>query len=276
MYKFRFLHLLYSFLNFIIVQKNDDNQSLFWKQVSSKKGVAHKLKEPQNYEPLLSHKGNVTVEESWAIEIHNENLQRLDEMSEEDILREKSKLEMTLKPELIQFLKSRQNKNQKENQGQGEIKKFSVPNKDENMTSMDEKKLIVKEISNRCEKELFKNNDVTSMQVDKLKEVFNRCNEDISKDNIIQMQINESGKTIIKSSIELMNQAREEGWVHMDLLEPEKLKWMDDILIEKEDKIAPDKLYNARFDFNGKFKKCSYNVPLQFHIMFYIIIIYLN
>ncbi|XP_076618567.1 RNA polymerase II-associated protein 1 isoform X2 [Colletes latitarsis] len=231
--------------------KNDGNQSLFWQQVSPEENATHNSEDLQKCEPSFNN-GSTIIEKSWATEIHKENLERLNRMSQEDILREKSKLEMMLKPELIQFLKDRRNKKQKAEEDQDKIEKSNILNKDENVTYMDEEKLITKEISNRHDKELSNNNNVTLMQIDKREKVVDKYSKDMSKNtDDTQMQIDKSEETVTEPPIELMKLAKEKGWVHMDALEREKLKWMEDIPIQKQDEPSPDVPYNARFDFNG-------------------------
>ena len=199
--------------------KSDDDHSLFWHQVSSEDHAANKMEGIRECESLSTDESSVIIEGSWATDIHKENLERLNEMSREDILTEKSKLEMTLKPELIQFLKDRRNKKHNVQKGREESKESSVC---KHVTPMDEEKLVVEEISGKHNED-----DVTPMQIDEPKE------------------------DIPKPPIELMVQAKEKGWVHMDSLEPEKLKWMGDIPAERKEEPTPDEPYNARFDFNG-------------------------
>ncbi|KAG9430096.1 RNA polymerase II-associated protein 1 [Apis mellifera carnica] len=93
--------------------KNDKSQSLFWQQISP--NALNRIKEFQKSEFLCISDKSVIVEGSWANEIHKENLERLKQMSQEDILKEKSKLEITLKPELVQFLRDKRIKKQKIN-----------------------------------------------------------------------------------------------------------------------------------------------------------------
>ena len=198
--------------------KTDDNHSLFWHQVSPEDHAANKMEGIQECESLSTDEGSVIIEGSWATDIHKENLERLNEMSREDILTEKSKLEMTLQPELIQFLKDRKNKKHSVQKGREESIESSVCKL---VTPMDEQKLVIEEISGKHYE------DVTPMQIDEPKE------------------------DIPKPPIELMVQAKEKGWVHMDSLEPEKLKWMGDIPAERKEEPTPDEPYNARFDFSG-------------------------
>lgn len=202
-------------------QTSNGNQSLFWQQVSSKKHVVNKVEKSECSESPSTSDSSVIIDGSWASEIHKENLERLNQMSQEEILKEKSKLEMTLKPELIQFLKNRKNKKQKINQEK--LENTSIFVKDDNITSMN-KERIISEVSEGSSK----NENVTLMQVD------------------------EPEQSIPKPPIELMGQAKEKGWVHMDSLEPEKLKWMEDVPVDKKDEPPPNEPYNARFDFNGK------------------------
>lgn len=46
-------------------------------------------------------------------------------------------------------------------------------------------------------------------------------------------------------------------WLHMDVVETEKLKWMKKL--PKPKPLAPGDPYPARFDFEGKKKYCSTN-----------------
>lgn len=120
-------------------------------------------------------------------EIHRENLVKLNQMSEAEILREKSILESTLKPDLIKFLKNR-----KKNFQQSETN-------------------VIESTAMECQ-------DIPDLP-------------EPSKD------ILETGKS--------------KGWIHMDSLEPEKLKWMKDLPIEEKPESSPSEPYTARFDFNG-------------------------
>ncbi|XP_050587930.1 RNA polymerase II-associated protein 1 [Bombus affinis] len=206
--------------------KNDKNKSLFLHEISPKSIVRNKVEKSETIEPLYNTDSSVIVEGSWANEIHKENLERLSQMSQEDILKEKSKLEMTLKPELIQFLKNRRNKKQKVNKAPEDNKTSNGKAQDQNEKSVNAEKLVAEEVPNKDHENLVQNNDVVPMQIDELQQ------------------------DIPKPSKELMQQAKEKGWVHMDSLEPEKLKWMENIP-EKKDEPIPDEPYNARFDFNG-------------------------
>ncbi|CAK9798178.1 RNA polymerase II-associated protein 1 [Anthophora plagiata] len=210
-------------------KENEENQSqsLFLQQISEEAHVT-KQGELKNSELSTSIDSNsVIVEGSWANEIHNENLDRLNQMSQEDILREKSKLEMTLKPELIQFLKDRRSKKQNVNENQRECEKLKEETQDQKTTPIKKENSITENIVDKPIENTSKNNDVVPMQVD------------------------EPEQSIPKPSIELIEQAKQKGWVHMDSIEPEKLKWMEDIPVEKKDELASEEPYNARFDFNG-------------------------
>lgn len=148
-------------------------------------------------------------------------------MNQEDILKEKSKLEITLKPELVQFLRDKRIKKQKINKIQESDEISNNKAQDQNMKSTFIKKIVTEKISNKHD-DSIKNNDNT-------------------------MQIDNVEQNIPKSSKKLMEQAKEKGWIHMDSLEYEKLQWMEDIPAEKTNEPASDEPYNARFDFNGKF-----------------------
>lgn len=216
----------------LLFQKNDQNGSLFLHEIPPKSIVGNKIEKSEKIEPLCNTNSSVIVEGSWANDIHKENLERLSQMTQEDILKEKSKLEMTLKPELIQFLKNRRNKKQKVNKALEDNKTSSGKAQDQNEKSVNAEKLVAEEVPNKDHEDLVQNNDVVPMQIDELEQ------------------------DIPKPSKELMQQAKEKGWVHMDSLEPEKLKWMENIP-EKKDEPIPDEPYNARFDFNGKYPNAN-------------------
>lgn len=62
---------------------------------------------------------------------------------------------------------------------------------------------------------------------------------------------------ILYCSMNINLELKDKG-VHMDVVEPEKLKWMQDVPIIT--KPLPDTLYNARFDFEGtSYSFCSLN-----------------
>ncbi|KAK9297181.1 hypothetical protein QLX08_009046 [Tetragonisca angustula] len=201
--------------------KNDKNESLFMQKISIDSNS--KIEKSLSFGPLCNTDNSVIIEGPWANEIHKENLERLSQMSQEDILKEKSKLEMTLKPELIQFLKDRRNKKQNTNKSL-EDKRLNTEKQDQNVKSTN---LITEDVPNKCDEDSLKNNDVSPMQIDTIE------------------------TDIPKPPKELMEQAKEKGWMHMDSLEVEKLKWMENIPPEKKDEPAPNEPYNARFDFNG-------------------------
>lgn len=226
----------FKYLNFLLLfQKNDKNESLFMQEISVESN--NKIEKSQNSGSLCNTDNSVIVEGPWANEIHKENLERLSQMSREDILKEKSKLETTLKPELIQFLKDRRNKKQNTTKS-FEDKSLSTEKQNQNVKSTNVENLITEGVPGKHDKGSLKNNDVSPMQIDTLE------------------------TDIPKPPKELMEQAKEKGWIHMDSLEVEKLKWMENIPPEKKDEPAPDEPYNARFDFNGKFS----NINVQYAI----------
>ncbi|XP_017882607.1 RNA polymerase II-associated protein 1 isoform X1 [Ceratina calcarata] len=208
--------------------KNDNKQSLFLQQILSESCSTSKEEAPQNSGAECADDGSVIIEGSWANEIHKENLERLNQMSQEDILKEKSQLEKILKPELIQFLKDRRNKKDTVKKSPKKLEAVDVESQDENVKSIKKQELSIEEIPNKHDADSVEDDNITPMEVDKL-----------------ELQ------DVPNPSVELMEQAKKKGWVHMDFLEPEKLKWMEDIPTEKKDEPAPDEPYNARFNFDG-------------------------
>ncbi|CAL7951795.1 unnamed protein product [Xylocopa violacea] len=204
--------------------KNDKNQSLFLQQIVPKLSAANKTVDSLYSESSCNVEGSVIVEGSWANEIHKENLERLNQMSEKDILEEKAKLEMALKPELIQFLKTRRSKMLNVNKDREKCNKLNIEDQEQNVKSIEQKL-----IANECDEH----------------------SKDSKESNVTSIEVDEPEQNVPKPPIELMEQAKEKGWIHMDSLEPEKLKWMEDIPTDKKIEPAPDEPYNARFDFNG-------------------------
>lgn len=113
-------------------------------------------------------------------------------MTEEDILREKRKLESTLNPSLIEFIKRR-----------------------------------------RREKE----RSDSRIEEEKEKLEFRESSTEAKSEALPEM---------IK---EILTEAKKNNWVHMDVVEKEKAKWMEDVGEGK--KVDFNEPYNARFDFNG-------------------------
>lgn len=198
--------------------KNSDNKSLFWQQISQEECSDNKMDISQVEKAASSsfenEKSNI-IEGLWAEEIHKENLEKLNQMSKEDILEEKKKLEASLSPDLLKFLKERKNKKEKDKENKGKTVRF-----------LHENKIIMNEVPEKTEHTKQDDKD-TPMDVDENKEI------------------------IPQPPREIMEQAKQKGWIHMDSLEPEKLKWMENLPSTSKDQPASDEPYNARFDFNG-------------------------
>ncbi|XP_043480944.1 RNA polymerase II-associated protein 1 [Leptopilina heterotoma] len=123
-------------------------------------------------------------------------------MTEEDILREKRKLESTLNPSLIEFIKRR--KREKERSDDSRIKK----------------------------------------------EVKFQSLTESKREEIPEKSSNESKSEELPEMMEeIFTEAKRNNWVHMDVVEKEKTKWMEEV--KKSEEIDRNEPYNARFDFNG-------------------------
>ncbi|XP_066582769.1 RNA polymerase II-associated protein 1 isoform X2 [Prorops nasuta] len=151
---------------------------------------------------MVNEDSSVLIQGSWASEIHRSNIDKLSQMSKEDILQEKKKLEATLNPELKEFLRK---------------KKIAK---------------IVKLDNSEAEKMDIKNINIK-----------NKIKEEKMEDDIDIID------TIIPS--ELVKEASKKGWLHMDNVESEKLKWMEDVKYDEKKELNANEPYNARFDFNG-------------------------
>ncbi|XP_033220262.1 RNA polymerase II-associated protein 1 [Belonocnema kinseyi] len=148
---------------------NTKNESLFWQTLSK----TEPSKSEENQEPVRF--------EDYGLK------------TEEDILREKSKLESMLDPSLLEFVKQRKRK-----------------------------------------KDRSKSKET---------EVSNTKNEASTSTANFQEELPEMVK-------EMISEAKEKHWIHMDVVESEKAKWMEDIP-SKDEKSNLDEPYNARFDFDG-------------------------
>ncbi|KAG7214110.1 hypothetical protein KM043_001468 [Ampulex compressa] len=218
-----------------LVSKNSSNQSLFLQHIS-KNQYGIDTSEPSSTISLKKEERDNVAEASWTNEIHMENLEKLKEMSHEQILKEQKELRTILQPDVIEFLKNRKKKI--------------------------ETKIIISE--GGCEEV-----DVSEKKQAKVDMEQKNQNKKVSlNDNNAQpMEIEDPISTLPQQSVDIIMQAKEKGWVHMDRIETEKLKWMEDLPIE-HDEPRPDGPYNARFDFNGvllPFKDESLTVDKGLH-----------
>ncbi|XP_012252141.2 RNA polymerase II-associated protein 1 [Athalia rosae] len=196
--------------------KPDSKHSQFSQQVSMQELTSTKSIK-QNYESSLNRHNSVLVEGPWATEIHNANIQRLNQMDPEEIMSEKLKLQTMLDPALIEFIKTRKKK---------KLESIEVVNSSE--VEMDTEPSDAKtegEIpeSAKCE-----------IMAEPNKETY---------DGLLPTDIPEP-------SAEIIQQVEQKGWVHMDTIESDKLKWMEDVPVTTNNS-SPEQPYNARFDFNG-------------------------
>lgn len=120
-------------------------------------------------------------------------------LTEDDILREKQKLEARLDPSLIQFIKQR--KKEKDSLKESKDKHIKSPS-------------VIKITD--------ENTSETTVKSEELPEMVE----------------------------EIFNEAKKNKYVHMNVVEKEKAKWMEDLKV-KEQKVDLNEPYNARFDFNG-------------------------
>jgi len=87
-------------------------------------------------------------------------------------------------------------------------------------------------------------------------EVPNNKKTKLSSNDDTKMDCEDDTLNISESFKEIFEESKQKGWLHMNTLEPEKLKWMEDLSERKKDEPAPNEEYNARFDFNGKYIMC--------------------
>lgn len=188
-------------------------------------------------------------------------------MSQAEILTEKKKLEETLNPKIIQFLRNKKNhksgKRSVEQKVQPNVS--AINNEATDMEPSDDKKI----------KLLLNNNDVemncenNASNVSTLEEIvmdtegFSDKTEKILNDDEKMHDCKDDTLNIPESSKEILEESKQKGWLHMDRPEPDKLKWMEDLPEKKKDEPTMTEEYNARFDFKGKYYML-YMFPLKF------------
>ncbi|XP_012288691.1 RNA polymerase II-associated protein 1 [Orussus abietinus] len=205
----------------------EGGKSLFWQKVSRKRADVEKLNEKRNIDTKES--SNIPD----ANEIHELSVQKLNSMSKEDILQEKAKLEASLSPDLIEFIKNRKRK-QNDMKESLHFEKHTIDSEPSTCSPSHvlESHKIPKSVKDSDVKQC--NTNLENMCIDSDQELNNTNNNELPK-----------------PSVEMFETAKQEGWVHMDTIEPEKLKWMQDLPTENNKDPLPEEPYNARFNFKG-------------------------
>jgi len=225
--------------------------------IVEKKHPTTDIKKFKHNVPFNRKKEANVMENQLAIDIHKENLEKLSKMSEKEILEEKKILEETLKPSLIEFLRNKNNKVGKISIKQDNVIQNNIPVTNE--VTMDIKisnnkannkaiKFEIDTASNLATKEVTVNTEISN---NKEMKYFLNDNDDIrinSTNNELDMP------NLLKN---MLDESKRKGWLHMDIPEPNKVKWMEDLPEEKEDEPITNAEYNARFDFNGEL--CNYH-----------------
>lgn len=192
---------------------------------------------------------NVMVDQ-LATEIHKENLEKLAQMSEAEILEKKKKLEETLDPKIVQFLRNKMKFGKRSIEQDSKDCSISLVNK---TTAMDTEVSTDKKMKfSSDDSGMDCTNDTASALI--TKEIT--IDTDDRKTNLpsdidTKMDCENDTLSIPESSKEIFEEGKQKGWLHMNTPEPEKLKWMEDFPEKKKDEPAPNEEYNARFDFNG-------------------------
>lgn len=196
--------------------------------------------------------------EDQLAEIHRENLEKLAQMSEAEILKEKRKLEETLDPKIVQFLRSKRVKFRKRSveRDSKECSSVSVACETIAMDAEVSGDKKMKFSSNANDSRMYYENDTASTsnakEITMDADVSNDRKRKFFSDHVdTKMDCENDSSSIPESSKEIFEESKQKGWLHMNTPEPEKLKWMEDLPEEKKDEPAPNEEYNARFDFNG-------------------------
>ncbi|XP_034935738.1 RNA polymerase II-associated protein 1 [Chelonus insularis] len=208
---------------FSVDSKNRSNNagSLFYQSVATKNFIDSHLEKnsmdiDSSIKPSINSDQSLIVEGPLGSEIHRENLEKLNKMTSEEILKEKAHLESILSPDIIKFLKEKK-------------KKTTTPlQKINNKVSVNESKTRTEELKSELQE------DTTNIN---------------SKEE--NMELDDASTEPPTQVAEIVEQASEKGWVHMDEIEPAKLEWMKEIPASNHSDKVPEEPYNARFDFSG-------------------------
>lgn len=194
---------------------------------------------------------SVATQDQLSVEIHKENLEKLAQMSEAEILEAKRKLEESLDPKIIQFLRNKKNifgKRPIEQDNSASVASKTATNME--VPSDKKMRLSLNDSIIDCE-----NGAASTLSAKETTDTEIACRKrKVSSDDAdTKMDCEDDTSSIPESSKEIFEEGKQKGWLHMNTPEPEKLKWMGDLPEEKKDKPAPNKEYNARFDFNGEY-----------------------
>ncbi|XP_011643526.2 RNA polymerase II-associated protein 1-like [Pogonomyrmex barbatus] len=237
------------------LEKKTNKQSLFWQKISKLKSAKDDLVKIQKDEPSYSKEKEANItEDCLAIEIHKENLEKLAQMSEVEILEEKKKLEEILDPKIIQFLKNKNKFGKRPIEQDKKQCNISMNNEKVIDTGAFSDKRI--KLLSSDDSEMDCENVIASILATK-KKTTDTCLRSHDKkvkfaDNVdTKMDCEDNVLNIPQLSKEIFEESKQKGWLHMNTPEPEKLEWMEDLPENKEDESVPNKEYNARFDFKG-------------------------
>ena len=219
--KFYFFHSTIQGMNYQLI-------SLFVKISTNSDESLYKIR---NNEPDREPTNSAEIGQ-LAKEIHNENLEKLKMMSDEQIMSEKKDLESKLNPNIIAFIKSMKNDKTKTKDS---ILKYCQENAAS--SSMNKQEILMPNTS--INNKMGTNESIQSKDTSAFSEM------EVDADNEL--------KELPEPVVNIVAKAEEKSWVHMDELEPEKFKWMEDLADEKKEKndSQPVASYNARFDFNS-------------------------
>ncbi|KAK0176577.1 hypothetical protein PV328_000696 [Microctonus aethiopoides] len=225
---------------FVVDQKESANnsESLFHQSILTKSQMAPECLADvakSNVQSINFEKSFI-VEGSLGLEIHKSNIEKINQMTPEEIQNEKIRLENTLDPNIIKYLRNRrQSKMQSKTS-----------------TSICNESKTINEVDIHESKSEFNNENQphTSMDYSSSIKTFDDDATLICSNNM-KMECDITTIEPPSPVTEIIHEATDKGWIHMDEVETPKLEWMKDIPKKENNELAPDQPYNARFDFNG-------------------------
>ncbi|XP_078356154.1 RNA polymerase II-associated protein 1-like, partial [Oculina patagonica] len=181
---------------------------------------------------LVQHTGEKSLLNKEVEEIHNENIAKLESMTQEEILEEQARIKASLDPSLLAFLTSQRQRNIEKTTEAGSEEEKAVG-------CHDIKNSSVQVESGHDEKHVHFSDDV----------------EMITQENGQEIPLEEQSDGKIKIG-ELQVSDK---WLHMGTLESEKLEWMKDCPAPRA--VESKQGNQARFDFNGCLVSKTDDIP---------------
>ncbi|XP_032221689.1 RNA polymerase II-associated protein 1 isoform X4 [Nematostella vectensis] len=217
-----------------------------------------------------------TSQDSEAVRIHHENVERLAGVSHEEIIAERERLMTSLDPALLAFLQSRTKQTTEPKLNQAIPEPDRVPSKTDKNPAMEDSEMrddedtIGTEVDRRDENKGSgaeegapegRGEDKRCITPESRGRSESGPEKHVHFANDVSVVSVEGGVEQLESVRELVQQTAKQRWVHMDGLEPDKLEWMKDC--------PPPSAFDqkqgnqARFTFDGSLVTKEADLPVS-------------